>query len=71
MAVVCAMTTQLGGIGTNDQYLVASFQFLDGEYLPDFHWRYLHARRKIDLLDENTGQGCYNKTLRQAVIRRR
>ena len=54
MAVVFAMSTQLGGIGPKYQDLVTLFQILNSEPLPAFHLQALQARRKNYLLYDNT-----------------
>ena len=43
-SVVFFMCPQIGGIGTKAQYLVTSFQLIEGELIPGFNMRALQAR---------------------------
>ena len=68
VVVVFAMINELRGLGLKDQDLVISFGFDKVEYLSQFHLRYLQARRKFYLLNdemEQTNKQTNKQTINQ------
>ena len=55
IAVVFAMSTQLGVLGPKSQYLVIPFCLDGGELLPDFYLRFFAIRSEIVLMIYQTG----------------
>ena len=56
IAVVFAMNTQLGGLGTKYQYLVIPFFLGEVETLTCFHLKALTIRSKLKFMQGQTGQ---------------
>ena len=56
IAVVFAMSPQLGGLGPKYQYLVISLFLGEEENILQFHIRALHIRSETFLLQEKTGK---------------
>ena len=56
IAVVFAMSPQLGLLGPKAQDLVISFRLGEGETLAQLHLRYIQIRDEIFLLQDKPGQ---------------
>ena len=56
VTVFFAMSPQIGLIGPKYQGLVISFCLGKGETIPQSHLRYIQARSKIFMLNDETGQ---------------
>ena len=61
IAILFAMISQIGGIGSKDRYLVNSFCLTEDEQLPAFNLRDMQLKIEIYLLNDNTGHKKFHK----------